>query len=261
MHMNRCSQCGAEITESETICDRCAYEAADPVEGQPSLQSVLAQAAPSASAVGAPPRPASAGTKRVLGFAVLGVVAFAGTLTLARLGSEAPASPESVSVDPSTASRPAVEASAAAGTPKWQSNAEWVGFQKRAVAFELPANNKVPVWLRQAHPYLVVRCIGKRLDAFVYMESTAQIEPQDERHTVRLRVDDAPEVTERWQDSDEHDALFAPDGVAFAQRLTRAQVLRVGYRPHNAAPVVAEFNVGGLSEVIAPFAAQCGWKK
>jgi hypothetical protein len=68
------------------------------------------------------------------------------------------------------------------------------------------------------------------------------------------------DVTERWADSDEHDALFAPDGAGFAQRLQRARTLRFGYTPHNALPVVAQFQVSGLSDLIGPVAKECGWK-
>jgi hypothetical protein len=68
------------------------------------------------------------------------------------------------------------------------------------------------------------------------------------------------DVTERWADSDEHDALFAPDGAGFAQRLQRARTLRFGYTPHNALPVVVHFQVSGLSDLIGPVAKECGWK-
>jgi hypothetical protein len=263
--MKQCSQCSREIPDNETICDRCAHEGADPVEGQPSLESVVAQTAAPGAPAEAVPQMAGAGTKRLLMFAVLAAVALGGTMTFALLSNSnepvgAPV-PARIATPPATGTAVDAPASTPAVAPVWKANPEWVGFQKRAIAFELPAHNKVPIWLRQAHPYFVVRCVARRTDAFLYMESAAQIEPQDERHTVRVRVDDEPEVTERWQDSDEHDSLFAPDGAQFVQRLIRARTLQVGYRPHNAAPVVAEFTVAGLGEAIAPFAAQCGWKK
>ena len=70
-----------------------------------------------------------------------------------------------------------------------------------------------------------------------------------------------PEVTERWADSAEHDALFVPDGYAFAQSLSNAQTLRVSYRPHNAPKAVATFQVAGIAEALQPAAKQCGIKK
>jgi hypothetical protein len=207
-------------------------------------------------------QPAS-GSNRLLAFAMLATVAVGGTATFALLSSSrtAPSPAAASATAPSAASRPADPPSVPAAAATWKANPEWVGFQKRAVSFELPAQNKVPIWLRQAHPHLVVRCVNKRLDVFMYMESAAQIEPQDERHTVRLQVDDDPEIVDRWQDSDEHDALFLPDGQAFLRRMSTAKVVRIGYRPHNAAAVVAEFHVGGLNDLLTPAAAaQCGLK-
>ncbi|HXW03899.1 MAG TPA: type VI secretion system-associated protein TagO [Vicinamibacterales bacterium] len=258
--MNRCPRCLREIPDTHSICDRCAYEEADPGEGQPTLESVLRQAAASApeNATG----PAAASTQRLLVFGVTAGLALCGTVAFALLS-------KSGSPDPVPATAPGAAVTPAGGvmtpdpavTPVWRANPDWVGRQKRAMAFELPADHRVPVWMRQSHPHLVVRCTERRTDLFVYTESAAQIEPEDGRHTVRITLDDEPERTERWQDSDEHDALFAPDGHAFVQRLLTAKTLRIGYKPHNAAAVVIHFSVGGLEPLIAPFARQCGWTR
>jgi hypothetical protein len=128
------------------------------------------------------------------------------------------------------------------------------------VVLELPAENKVPVWLKHARPMLVVRCMGKSTEVFVFTDSAAAIEPQDEDHTVHVGFDKDPASTERWPDSIEHDALFAPDGEAFARRLARAQTMRFSFSPHNALPVEAHFNVSGFGELIEPVATRCGWK-
>ena len=74
-------------------------------------------------------------------------------------------------------------------------------------------------------------------------------------------LDAEPVKTERWPDSDDHDALFAPDGAAFADRLVHAQTLRFGYSPHNASDVVAQFHVSGFAALIEPVAKECGWAK
>jgi hypothetical protein len=260
--MNRCPKCLREIPGSETLCDRCAHEVSDPAEGQPTLQRVLEESQPAEAKVALAAQAAST-TKRLVLFAVVAAVAFGGTVTFALLSGSRGAESAAAPAPAKGATAPSPTASTAPDAlpaPAWKANAEWVGFQKRAVAFELPAIDRVQIWLRKAHPHLVVRCVNKRLDAFMYMESPAQIEPQDEKHTVRLRLDDGPEVTERWQDSDEHDALFAPDGAAFVGRLSSARVVRIGYRPHNSPSVVAEFHVAGLQELLAPAAATCGLK-
>jgi hypothetical protein len=189
-----------------------------------------------------------------------------GSLTFAMLRSSAPAVPVSAPATAPAATSAASRAAAARGAPvvksKWNAaNREWLVNAKRGVAFELPSLNKVTIWQGMAQPMLVVRCDAGRMQMFVYTASAIQMEAQDENHTVRLSLDDEAEVTERWADSSEHDALFAPDAPAFARRLTTARSLRVGYTPHHAQRVVAEFPVSGLGEAIQPAARQCGWKK
>jgi hypothetical protein len=103
--------------------------------------------------------------------------------------------------------------------------------------------------------------MAKKTEAFVYTGSALRIEPNTEDHTVSFRFDDEPSGSTRWPDSAEHDALFAPDGVAFAQRVLHARTLRFGYTPHNAEPVEAVFQVSGLTDLIAPSAKDCGWQK
>jgi hypothetical protein len=148
-------------------------------------------------------------------------------------------------------------------TQAWSSErrAYWTANQRNSVAFELPAENTVTIWLNQVRPLLIVRCLSKKTEAFVFTGSALKIEPETEDHTVSFRFDDEQETTVRWPDSSEHDALFSPDARGFAERVMRARSLRFGYTPHNAAPVEAHFQVSGLAELFEPVAKDCGWKK
>jgi len=137
----------------------------------------------------------------------------------------------------------------------------WTANQRHSAAFELPAENTVPIWMNYVRPLLVVRCMAKKTEAFVYTGSALRIEPNTEDHTVNFRFDDEPSHPEHWPDSAEHDALFAPDAVAFAHRVMTAHTLRFGYHPHNAEPVEAVFEVSGLTELFGPSAKDCGWPK
>ena len=139
--------------------------------------------------------------------------------------------------------------------------AHWLGANRKGAAFELPAEHMVKTWFGPIRPFLVVRCMGKTTQAFVYTGSPLRIEPNAEGKTVTVAVDDQPAATERWPDSDDHDALFAPDGAEFAQRLLGARSIRVGYSPHNAPDVTAEFRVNGLDALIGPHVKECGWTK
>ena len=144
---------------------------------------------------------------------------------------------------------------------KWNAgNHDWLANNKKAVAFEVKSINRVAVWQGVSQPVLVVRCDAGKIQAFVYTASAIQMEPQDENHSVGIRFDDQPESSERWADSSEHDALFAPDGAAFASKIASSTKVRFSYKPHNANRAVAEFPTSGLTQAMEPVAKQCGIK-
>lgn len=207
-------------------------------------------------------RPALSRVELLAGaLAVLG----AGVATLAVLAARGEPAAGVVATPASVVAPPRARPPAAMMTrsgPGWTANdARWVGNARKSVAFELPAHNKVSVWMREVQPLLVVRCIPGGTDVFVYTGSAAMIEPQTEDHTVRFAFDDEQDVRELWPDSAEHDALFAPDGAAFARRLMDVTTFRFGFTPHNAAPVTAHFQVSGLRDRLEPAAKACGWTR
>jgi Tfp pilus assembly protein PilV len=194
--------------------------------------------------------------------AIAAAVAAGGLLTLLVMTSR------TVARDTSHAARsaPTVEAARARSNatamppPVWSSRnqARWVSNHRKSAAFEMEAVQPVAVWMRQVRPTLVVRCMDRRTDVFVYTDSAARIEPEDENHTVRVAFDAETGAHQRWPDSVEHDALFAPDGQALARRLLTAKQMRFSFSPHNAAPVTATFEVAGLAEHLTPIAKWCG---
>jgi hypothetical protein len=190
----------------------------------------------------------------------LGLIALAMLLVRGPSSQVAAARVEAPARKPSSAP---VSPPASAVSSKWNSEnrADWVGNQRNAAAFELPAENTVPIWMNRVRPLLVVRCVAKSTEVLVWTGSAMTMEPQTEDHTVTFQLDDEPALTERWADSAEHDALFAPAGAAFAGRLISARTMRFGYTPHNAAHVVAHFQLSGLGELVEAFAKDCGWKK
>jgi hypothetical protein len=176
----------------------------------------------------------------------------------------APSTPQAAgpAAVPATA-RPTAVASRHVPVHAWSSEhqRQWTGGRRHSVAFEVAADEPVAIWLGRARPILVVRCVDKAMQTFVFTGSALKIEPNTEDHTVSFGFDNDPLRNERWTDSEEHDALFAPDGALFARRIVDAHALSFGYTPHNAAPVVARFQVSGLGDRIEPVAAACGWKK
>ena len=146
--------------------------------------------------------------------------------------------------------------------PRWSQAHEdrWISNHPRSVAWEIDAVAPVAIWMRHVRPMLVVRCLAKSTDVFVFTDSAARIEPRDDRHTVRVGFDDEADVVERWPDSADHDALFAPDGMTTARRLAGVRSMRFTFTPHNADPVTARFDVGGFDAIASGMAKTCGWK-
>jgi len=222
---------------------------------------------PAGTDVGAPvlqaPAPAGAqgfGRRELLMIAA--AVAFGGVVMLAWLNASGSRPAEAATRSDAPAGRVSVGAgSTSAAFPTWNSaNRDWVGDQRKAVAFELEADHKVQVWQRQAQPILIVRCVASRIDAFVFIESAAQIEARDGDHGVTLRFDDGPGSAERWPDSDEHDALFAPDAASFVQRVAGSRTMQFSYTPHNAPTVTASFHTAGLGQQMSAFPKECEGK-
>ena len=151
---------------------------------------------------------------------------------------------------------------AVSAVQRWSTDnrAFWLGNQ-RGAAFQLLAEHDVHTWFGPTQPVLVVRCASRKMEAFVYTRSPTRIEPHVEGKTVTVSIDGEPTRTERWSDSEDRVALFAPDGAAFAQRLLHGDTLRFGYSPHNADDVVAQFHITGLAKMLEPVAKQCGWNK
>lgn len=241
----------------------------DPVAVDPSDQR--ASPVPVAAASSTPA--GKLGTRKI---AMMGGALFAAAgLIFTILSMRGAASPEpaaaSAPATPRTQARLPSPASARAKTPgalpavlpKWSvvTEGRWIGLDRKTVAFELQAVNKIHIWTRDVTPVLVVRCQGGHIEPFVFTQSAARMESQDEDHTVRVAFDDGPEATERWPDSVDHDALFARDANAFTQQLASSHTLKFGFTPHNAEPAVTRFAVAGISDLLASAPRQCGWKR
>jgi len=196
---------------------------------------------------------------------VLTLVALAGSsiLIFGVLVSRSVPSSAAVVPKPRAAStHPAAAPADATAHRSWsaENRSHYVGANRRGVAFELPSDNRISVWTRTVQPALVVRCIAGTVDAFVVTDSAAKLEANTDDHTVTFGFDDAADTTERWPDSSEHDALFAPDGGQFPLRIAAARTMRFGFTPHNAAPVVTTFQVSGLASLLGSAAKECGMK-
>jgi len=154
--------------------------------------------------------------------------------------------------------RPVVEAEIA---PAWvgRRKAGWAKDGSKTIAFEVSALKDVGAATR-ARPSLVVRCLGGRTEVFLSLGTAASIEPNSDRHTVRLQIDGENPSEQQWLDSESSQELFAPDGVVLARRLAQARTLHLGFTPYGSQPVVVDFNVSGFDELVGLVASTCHWR-
>jgi hypothetical protein len=238
------------------VCDRCAQPLAEP-------GAVCPTCGPAAPKPTPPAAPASGA--HVWAIAVVALVTMiSGAVVMLMLGRRSAALEGSAAAAPAATPSPAAqplapapEDDASPSAPKWSAEPGWALDRSRTMTFWLEAEDAVPIWMRRVRPALGVRCGARTIEVFV-LTSAASVESSDGQHTVRFRVDEGAELAERWVESDDRQALFAADGAATARRIAEARTLSFGFTPYNASPVVAEFDVRGLSAVMAPVAKTCG---
>jgi hypothetical protein len=256
--LKQCQTCGRELQDPATTCAACDEWAAAVVESPKRPDPVSTESRPAAHAA-----PSAAARRKAL--VVAASLSAAALLTIAfMLVRRVPSS--TVSAAPASVSPPPVRSSPTAAslpvaTQSWsaENKAHWLGDQ-RGAAWELPADDVVQTWFGPTRPLLVVRCMSRTMDAIVFTGSPMMIEPHADGKAVTVTVDNEETSAERWMDAERRDALFAPEGAAFAQRLLHATTLQFGYTPHNFSPVVARFHVTGLAPLIEHSARECGWK-
>jgi hypothetical protein len=246
-----------------SVCDSCQAWAAALVEARPDRpdgDTARISEAPTAEANApvAAAKPAPAAHRRLTVIAAgVAVVVLTGFAISVRGGSAPPAS-AAVAV-PATDVRPAPPSAPAPAVQTWSVEKQtWLGTRGRGATFELASENVVKTWFGPARASLVVRCTARSIEAFVVTGSPMKIEPRVDGKTVTIGVDGEAGQTQQWIDSDDHTAVFPPDGRAFVQRLRKARTLDFGYTPHNSSDAVAHFNVLGIDGLITAASRECG---
>lgn len=166
--------------------------------------------------------------------------------------------PHETATSPAPAPAPVVEE---APPPTWtgRRQAVWTADGSKTIAFELNATHYVPVYLSEARPVLVIRCLYRRTEVLVALGTSADFERLSDSRTIRLQVDDDSVTVQQWDLSESSQELFAPDGIALVRRLAQAKRLHFGFTPFNAQPVTAEFAVEGFDRLAEMVASTCGW--
>ena len=97
----------------------------------------------------------------------------------------------------------------------------------------------------------------------VWIVHSREIAPSDTgRHAVTYRIDKQPVQTVEMHRSSDTRALglwSGADSIPWIRRLTSGQSLSVHALPFSSSPIVADFRIAGLSEVIGPLRESCHW--
>jgi hypothetical protein len=270
----QCPSCAAPISNEGKSCLTCGLELTSGVPAHPATPLDEADRIPLVDwepAVADTPATqarevAPARERKSLSLALLGgagvlacVTAMVVIPSLHPVASEQPIEAVRPSSPAPAAAAPVVESAPA---PTWVGNrqAAWANDGSKTISFELRAINDVPVWMARVRPLLVVRCLYRTTEVFVAIKSAASIEAEASNHTVRLQIDDDPELVQQWSDSVTGQELFAPAGVELVRRLASAERMRFSFTPYNAKPVTAEFSVRGFENMAALVGSACGWK-
>jgi hypothetical protein len=268
--MPACPNCAKEREDRDFICPFCGHTT-DAAAGQmPPPQAAIVDE-PTADLVvvprGAVEEPKNAGRTAMLASAAIGAIAVVMFMLLSR-DSGAPAATLSaaISAEQATSGRvlapqpAAIAQPESTSAPKWSRTrqSQWATDGSRTIGFEVAAQRDVAVYMDRVRPVLGVRCISRQTEVFVVLSSAPSIENGSDMHTVRIGLDDEPDVEQRWSESSNLQALFAPDANAFAARMLTARHLRFAFKPFNAPPVTAEFDVHGFDGPLAAMTKTCG---
>jgi hypothetical protein len=131
----------------------------------------------------------------------------------------------------------------------------------RTVTLHLTADGSFSSWANDEHtPSLIIRCKENETDLYIVNGTAATPElGLFDRATVRLRIDDGKPYSERWGESTDDEALFAPRPISLARRLAHAERLTYQFTPFNSSPVTVIFTVKGLDEPLRKVASVCHW--
>jgi hypothetical protein len=245
--MKTCPHCAQPVPDSAAACTYCGRDVGAPAAG------------PQAGGeTGRWPLAVTALAGLAVGIVVIVVLV---RLTVGRQTPGPTSEPKAAASGGAGATRRLSIATLPPSAPKWsgQTKPRWASDGSRTIEFELAAEQEVPVWMNRVRPSLVVRCLSRETDVVVLMRSSASFEREAGKHTVQVGFDDGADTAQQWLESSDSQALFAPDGVALARQIAQARIMRFGFSPQNASPVVVDFDVRGFDALIGSVAKTCGW--
>jgi hypothetical protein len=108
---------------------------------------------------------------------------------------------------------------------------------------------------------LMIRCSGGKTDLYVITGKPAEVEYGTDTNTVRIRLDDRKALTQHWTESDDHEALFAPNPIRLAQEIARVHTVLFEFTPFQDTKKLIRFDLEGLKDEIERLAIPCRWSE
>lgn len=105
-------------------------------------------------------------------------------------------------------------------------------------------------------PTLLIRCAEGKTNAYITWDLYLGLGST----SMLTRLDKATAVTKTWSISTDNKAVFVSGSdIIFAKQLMSHQTLLAQITPYSQSPVMATFDIGGLSEAIKPLREACKW--
>ncbi len=123
------------------------------------------------------------------------------------------------------------------------------------VYMRVDSDNEIGSGYRTKRPSLHIRCAENKTNVFVTwgmylgLNSTRML----------TRFDDKKATTSSWYISTDNKAVFAKSDIPLAKSMMKYSKVLMQITPHSESPVMATFDISGLTEAIKPLRKSCNW--
>jgi type VI secretion system protein VasI len=125
------------------------------------------------------------------------------------------------------------------------------------IHLSLEAENEVVNYFMKTNPTLIIRCREKKTEMYIWF---GPMIGGLYSARVKYRLDKHKPIRGRWGVSTDHKAIFISRPIRFIKKLMKHERLIVQANRFQGGPLVAIFNVSGLSMAIKPVQKACKWK-